>query len=110
MKAGRYTAVVPKREPHEILGVDRQASAVTIKAAWRRLAREHHPDVSGPDTAATRAATRRMAEINTAYEQLVRDGVDRRRGSGSSRTSGPARESGGVPKAGSRVRTDGPPR
>ena len=53
-----------------MLGVPRGASQATIKAAWRRLAREHHPDVAGSDSAAARAATRRMAEINRAYEQL----------------------------------------
>jgi curved DNA-binding protein CbpA len=53
-----------------VLGLKPGASASSIKAAWRRLAREHHPDVSGRDPAAAHAATRRMAEINTAYEQL----------------------------------------
>jgi DnaJ domain len=61
---------VPKRDPHAILGVDRGASQATIKAAWRRLARENHPDLTGGDTDASRQATRRMAEINRAYEQL----------------------------------------
>jgi hypothetical protein len=53
-----------------VLGLQPGASASAIKAAWRRLARQHHPDVSGSDPAAARAATRRMAEINAAYEQL----------------------------------------
>ena len=53
-----------------MLGVDRGASQATIKAAWRRLAREHHPDLTGGDPQAARQATRRMAEINQAYEQL----------------------------------------
>jgi hypothetical protein len=61
---------VSKREPHDVLGVARGASQATIKAAWRRLAREHHPDLSGGDSQAARQATRRMAEINQAYEQL----------------------------------------
>jgi curved DNA-binding protein CbpA len=61
---------VPKRDPHSVLGVDRGASQATIKAAWRRLAREHHPDLTVGDPAAARVATRRMAEINQAYEQL----------------------------------------
>lgn len=69
-RLARYTRCVPKREPHDVLGVPRGASQATIKAAWRRLAREHHPDVAGSDAAAARAATRRMAEINRAYEQL----------------------------------------
>ena len=61
---------MPKRDPHTVLGVDRGASQATIKAAWRRLAREHHPDLTPGDTQAARNATRRMAEINQAYEQL----------------------------------------
>src|SRR5260221_12084494 len=67
---GGYTRDVPKRDPHDVLGVARGASQSSIKAAWRRLAREHHPDLSPGDAAAARAATRRMAEINQAYEQL----------------------------------------
>jgi hypothetical protein len=61
---------VPKRDPHDVLGVPRDASQATIKAAWRRLAREHHPDLATESPAAAAAATRRMAEINRAYEQL----------------------------------------
>jgi DnaJ-like protein/exodeoxyribonuclease X-like protein len=61
---------VPKRDPHDVLGVARGASQAAIKAAWRRLAREHHPDVASGDPQAARQATRRMAEINQAYEQL----------------------------------------
>jgi len=53
-----------------VLGVPREASQATIKAAWRRLAREHHPDLATESPAAAAAATRRMAEINRAYEQL----------------------------------------
>jgi len=59
-----------KRDPHDVLGVAKGASQATIKAAWRKLARVHHPDVAGADTAAARTATRKMAEINRAYEQL----------------------------------------
>jgi len=84
---------MPKRDPHEVLGVARGASQATIKAAWRKLARQHHPDVAGPDTAASRTATRRMAEINRAYEQLRvgapgKDGAD---GAPSRRASWPPR-------------------
>jgi hypothetical protein len=61
---------VPKRDPHDVLGVPRNASQAVIKAAWRRLARQHHPDLAAGDTQAARQATRRMAEINQAYEQL----------------------------------------
>ena len=57
-----------------ILGVDPGASPTQIKAAWRRLARTHHPDLTGDDPAASRIATQRMAEINDAYAALTRDG------------------------------------
>jgi curved DNA-binding protein CbpA len=53
-----------------VLGVPRDASQATIKAAWRRLAREHHPDLTPNDAAATEKATRRMVEINRAYADL----------------------------------------
>jgi curved DNA-binding protein CbpA len=68
---------VAKRSPYEVLGVDIDASAAIVKAAWRRLARQHHPDLTAGDPRASRAATRQMAEINAAYEEL-RD-PDRRR-------------------------------
>lgn len=87
---------MPKRDPHDILGVPHGASQATIKAAWRRLAREHHPDVAGSDAAQARAATRRMAEINRAYEQLrvgPAGGAARREadGAGPRRPAGPPR-------------------
>jgi hypothetical protein len=63
---------VAKRDPHEVLGVQAGASATQIKAAWRRLARAHHPDLTGDDPAASRVATRQMAEINDAYAALTR--------------------------------------
>ena len=53
-----------------MLGVPRDAGQSTIKAAWRRLAREHHPDLARDDPAAAERATRRMAEINRAYAEL----------------------------------------
>jgi curved DNA-binding protein CbpA len=71
---------VPTRDPHIILGVRPGASAASIKAAWRRLARENHPDLTGDDPAASRRATRRMAEINDAYEILRRADAERRAG------------------------------
>lgn len=65
-----------KPDPLVVLGVEADASPAQIKAAWRRLARTNHPDLTGDDPAASRAATRRMAEINDAYAALTR-GVDR---------------------------------
>lgn len=54
-----------ERDYYEILGVDRGASDGDIKKAFRRLARELHPDVSdAPD------AQERFREIAEAYEVL----------------------------------------
>ena len=53
-----------------MLGVPRDARQSTIKAAWRKLAREHHPDLARNDSAAAERATRQMAEINRAYAEL----------------------------------------
>jgi curved DNA-binding protein CbpA len=65
------------RNPFAVLGLPVDASTETIKVAWRRLARLHHPDVSVGDPARERTATRTMAEINAAYQEL-RDPARRR--------------------------------
>jgi len=54
-----------KRDYYEVLGVTRNASPDEIKKAFRRLAREYHPDVNkSPD------AESKFKEINEAYEVL----------------------------------------
>ena len=73
-----------------MLGVPRGASQATIKAAWRKLAREHHPDLSAGDAAAAKAATRRMTEINQAYELLRIGSPGAAAGEGSDGTRRPA--------------------
>jgi molecular chaperone DnaJ len=71
---------VAKRDPHDVLGVRQGAGPDAVKAAWRRLARQHHPDLTGDDPGASRIATRLMAEINDAYEALRREDQERRAG------------------------------
>jgi DnaJ-like protein/exodeoxyribonuclease X-like protein len=89
---------VAKRDPHGVLGVARDADATRIKAAWRKLARAHHPDLTGDDPEASRVATRKMAEINDAYAALIRDLGTGSNGSGSAADMGPAaRRRGGPP-------------
>src|SRR5438128_12436290 len=53
------------KDYYRILGVDRKADDKTIKSAYRRLARKHHPD-----GAKTKDATERFKEISEAYEVL----------------------------------------
>jgi curved DNA-binding protein CbpA len=96
---------VAKRDPYVVLGVHPGATPTAIKAAWRRLARAHHPDLTGDDPAASRVATRQMAEINDAYAALTReDGSGRSRrtasdGEDEATFSGPPnRRSGGPPR------------
>jgi molecular chaperone DnaJ len=57
--------VAAVRDLYEILGVGRDASGEDIKKAYRRLAREYHPDVN-PDP----AAEERFKEVSAAYEIL----------------------------------------
>lgn len=59
------------KDYYSILGLDPDASPDSIKLAYRRLAREAHPDrVSSADVAAHAAASARMAELNEAYATL----------------------------------------
>jgi DnaJ-class molecular chaperone len=52
------------RDPYEVLGVPRNASAAAIKGAYRKLAKKHHPDSNKNDP----KAAARFAEINQANE------------------------------------------
>jgi DnaJ-class molecular chaperone len=54
------------RDPYEVLGVQRGASAAAIKSAYRKLAKKHHPDNNKNDP----KAAARFAEINSANEIL----------------------------------------
>lgn len=55
-----------KRDYYEVLGVPRDADVQQIKKAYRRLAREHHPDVNGNDS----QSEEKFKEATEAYEVL----------------------------------------
>ena len=52
------------RDPYEVLGVQRGASAAAIKSAYRKLAKKHHPDNNKNDP----KSAARFSEINSANE------------------------------------------
>lgn len=54
-----------KRDYYEVLGVPRNASAEDLKSAFRRLARQYHPDVNKDAD-----AEEKFKEINEAYAVL----------------------------------------
>jgi DnaJ domain len=89
---------VPSKDPHVVLGVEPGAAPDDIKAAWRALARRHHPDLIGDDPDTARRATRRMAEINAAYATLTRAG-ETPEGRRTGRTATRGRPAAGAPNA-----------
>ncbi|MBT9176702.1 MAG: Chaperone protein DnaJ [Firmicutes bacterium] len=58
--------VMAKRDYYEVLGVERSADEGDIKKAYRKLARQYHPDVNPGDA----SAADKFKEITEAYEVL----------------------------------------
>ena len=53
-------------DPYQILGVSPDASDEEIKRAYRKLAKQYHPDANPGDE----YAARKMQEINDAYDRI----------------------------------------
>jgi len=63
---------VSKRDYYEVLGVERTCSEVELKAAFRKLAMQHHPDRNPGDT----ECEHKFKELNEAYD-VLKDGDKR---------------------------------
>ena len=57
---------MPARDYYEVLGIPRDATADQVKKAYRKLARQHHPDVNPGD----KAAESKFKEAQSAYDVL----------------------------------------
>lgn len=64
-RGGRETPV-NKRDYYEVLGVGQDASQDEVKKAYRKLARQYHPDVNKDDP----DAEQKFKELSEAYEVL----------------------------------------
>ena len=62
-------APVSKRSYYETLGVERTASDDELKKAYRKMARQHHPDLQTGE-AQKKASEEKFKEVNEAYETL----------------------------------------
>lgn len=59
-----FRALPAPKKAHEILGVTPSARPEEVKAAWRALIAEHHPDAGGSE--------QRAAELNAARDEMLR--------------------------------------
>lgn len=60
-------------DPYGVIGVAPEADDKTIREAYRRLVREHHPDrliAQGLPEEAVAAATEKLARINAAWDRI----------------------------------------
>jgi DnaJ-class molecular chaperone len=62
------------KDPYQVLGIPKSASADEVKRAFRELAKKYHPDKTKGD----KAAEVKFKEINTAYD-ILGDAAKRRR-------------------------------
>ena len=78
----RASGAIPARpgsdepDPYEILGVPRNADADTLRAKWKNLMRENHPDAlaaRGVPKEFIEKASETVARINAAWDRIKRD-------------------------------------
>ncbi|MBR3241416.1 MAG: DnaJ domain-containing protein [Parasporobacterium sp.] len=54
-------------DPYKVLGLDRNATNDEVKIAYRKLAKQYHPDANPGD----KNAEQKMKEINAAYDMII---------------------------------------
>ncbi len=62
-----------ERDPYDVLGVEPSAPMDDVRAAWRALVRETHPDrmlARGVPEEAIKLAERRLVAVNQAWEEI----------------------------------------
>lgn len=69
------TRFVPDAEPdpYQVLGLPHDASAQDVRAAWRQMVRESHPDrmvARGVPKEMIKMAEKRLIAVNRAYEEI----------------------------------------
>jgi len=62
---GEEELVDDPEDPYNILGVRRDASTIVVKAAFRSLAREYHPDTG------TKPEPRAFQRVKEAYDKIT---------------------------------------
>jgi len=63
-------------DPYEVLGVSRSADGEELRAVWRKLMRENHPDAlaaRGVPAELIQRATASVARINAAWDRIKRE-------------------------------------
>lgn len=63
-------------DPYAVFGLRRDASDEAVRAAWRKLMRENHPDTlaaRGVPPEFVKRATDKVAEINAAWDRIKRE-------------------------------------
>lgn len=74
--SGGSVASAPTEDAYAALGLKRSATADEIRARWKQLVREHHPDVLASQKAAPariKLASEKVAKINAAYDAIKRE-------------------------------------
>ncbi len=71
---GKQQIVAPLRDPYQVLGLGRTASPEDIKSAYRRLAKQYHPDLNPGRS----DIEHKFREVSSAYS-LLSDPAKRRR-------------------------------